>query len=236
MIDIHCHILFGVDDGAEDEQVSRAVIDRMAAMGVTDVITTPHFRRHMFAYPNEQIEKAFQLLASYAQTRGICLYPGCEYHVDHDIFTNIESGRVHTLADTRYVLTEYNYSADLSRIVEYTQELVMRGYQPVIAHAERCEVFQRKPKLIEEALDAGALIQVNADSILGLEGWGLKRIARKLMDLDAVDIIASDAHNMTDRTTHMGECRDFVSRKYGEARARELFEETARKILDESGK
>ena len=69
MIDIHCHILYGVDDGAEDEQTGRAILDRMAAMGVTDVITTPHFRRHMFAYPKEQIENAFLALASYAQTR-----------------------------------------------------------------------------------------------------------------------------------------------------------------------
>ena len=235
MIDIHCHILYGVDDGAQDEQTSRAILHRMAETGVTDVIVTPHFRRHMFAYPKAQIEDAFQKLASFSQTLGIRLYPGCEYHVDHDIFSNLENGRVHTLADTRYVLTEYSYGDALSRIIEYTQELVMRGYQPVIAHAERYEVFQRRPKFIEDVLDAGAMVQVNANSILGLDGWGIKRTARKLMDLDAVDLIASDAHNTTDRAIHMEECREFVSRQYGGDRARELFEEAARRILDESG-
>ena len=231
MIDIHCHILYGVDDGAQDEQTSRAILHRMAETGVTDVIVTPHFRRHMFAYPKAQIEDAFQKLASFSQTLGIRLYPGCEYHVDHDIYSCLKDKRVHTLADTRYVLTEYSYSDDLSRIVEYTQELVMRGWQPVIAHAERCQVFQRKPKLIFEALDAGAMVQLNAGSILGIEGWGVKRCARKLLDLEAADFIASDTHDLEDRACRMEECRELVSRKYGEETAVRLFEKNAQQIL-----
>ena len=232
IVDIHCHILYGVDDGSDSEQTSRQIIDIMAKQQITDVIVTPHFRRHMFPHPAEKIEEAYQNLSGYAQTKGIHLYPGCEYHVDHDIFHNLQNGRVHTLADTRYVLTEYSYTDDLSRIVEYTQELVMRGYQPVIAHAERCQVFQRKPKLIYEATDAGALIQLNAGSVLGKEGWGVKKTARKLLDLEAADFIASDTHDLDERACHMEECFELVSRKYGEKTARRLFHENAQQILN----
>ena len=86
IVDIHCHILYGVDDGSDSEQTSRQIIDIMAQQQITDVIVTPHFRRHMFPHPAEKIEEAYQNLSGYAQTKGIHLYPGCEYHVDHDIF------------------------------------------------------------------------------------------------------------------------------------------------------
>ena len=231
IVDIHCHILYGVDDGSDSAQTSRQILDSMAQQQITDVIVTPHYRRHMFAYPKEEIEESFRDLSHYAKSKGIRLYIGCEYHVDHDIYHNLKGGRVHTLADTRYVLTEYSYSDDLSRIVEYTQELVMRGYQPVIAHAERCQVFQRKPKLIYEAIDAGAMIQLNAGSVLGREGWGVKRTARKLIDLEAADFIASDTHDLTERACHMAECRELISRKYGENAAKRLFWDNARQIL-----
>ena len=141
MIDIHCHVLYGVDDGSMDLQISQLMIDQMAQMGVTAVIATPHYRHHMFHYPTQQIEEAYQVLREYAASKQISLFPGCEYHVDHDIFDHLETGRVHSLADTSYVLTEYSYSDSLDRILSYTQELILRGWKPVIAHAERYEVF-----------------------------------------------------------------------------------------------
>jgi protein-tyrosine phosphatase len=231
MIDIHCHVLYGVDDGSVDLQISQLMIDQMAQMGVTAVIATPHYRRHMFSYPEEQIEEAYQVLREYAASKQISLFPRCEYHVDHDIFDHLETGRVHSLADTSYVLTEYSYSDSLDRILSYTQELILRGWKPVIAHAERYEVFHRKPRLAEEVVDAGAQIQVNANSILGLDGRAVKKASRKFLDLDLVSYIASDAHDLVERASHMGECFSFVRKKYGEEAAKELFEENPGRIL-----
>ena len=231
MIDIHCHILYCVDDGADSAQTSRLILDQMATQHITDVIVTPHFRRHMFSYPKQEIEEAYQDLHEYAAALGISLYPGCEYHVDHDIYENLKSHQVHTLADTRYVLTEYSYSDDLSRIIEYSQELVMRGYQPVIAHAERCRVFQRKPELIWDAVDAGAMIQLNAGSLLGEDGRGVKKTAYRILDQEAAHFIASDTHDLKERACRMEACRAQVLKKAGEKYTRELFEENARELL-----
>lgn len=234
MIDIHCHILYGVDDGSPDQETSRRMLDRMAQSGVTAVIATPHFRHNMFPYPQDKIEEAYDILREYAASKHISLYPGCEYHVCHDIFEHLETGRVHTLADTGYILTEYSYSDSLDRILNYSQELIMRGWKPVIAHIERCEVFQRKPALAQDVLDSGTMIQVNANAVLGLDGRAAKKTARKLLDLDLVDFIASDAHDLDERVSHMEECFAFVRKKYGDAAASFLFEENQAGILIDS--
>ena len=235
MIDIHCHVLYDVDDGAGDLQTSQAMIDSMARSGVTGIIATPHLRQQMFSYPVNRIEEAYHELREYAASKGVSLYLGCEYHVGHEIFGHLETGRIHTLADTNYVLTEYSHADSLDRIVNYTQELIMRGWKPVIAHAERYGVFQRNPHLAAEAADAGAGIQVNANSILGLDGRILKKTAKKLLDLDMVDYIASDAHDMGERAGHMGECYSYILKKYGNDSAQRLFEQNPGRILDEDG-
>jgi protein-tyrosine phosphatase len=111
----------------------------------------------------------------------------------------------------------------------------MRGWKPVIAHAERYGVFQRNPHLAAEAADAGAGIQVNDNSILGLDGRILKKTAKKLLDLDMVDYIASDAHDMGERAGHMGECYSYILKKYGNDSAQRLFEQNPGRILDEGG-
>ena len=229
MIDIHCHVLYGVDDGAKDQTTSREMIDRMAGEGVTAIIATPHFRHHMFDYPLQKIDEAYEDLREYAAGKGIELLLGCEYHVDGEIFENLENKRIHTIGN--YVLSEFSYSADFVQLLTYTQDLIMRGWKPIIAHAERCEVFQRKPKLVEEILDAGALIQINANSILGLDGRAVKKTARKFLDMEVVDFIASDAHDLDERASHLGECYDFVKRKYGDETADMLFEGNARQLI-----
>ncbi len=231
MIDIHCHILYDVDDGAEDAMTSRDMIDRMAKNGVTDIFATAHFRRHMFYYPIDKVEEALHTLKRYAFAKNVRIHAGCEYHVDHEIFDNLTSGRVHSMADTSYVLTEYSYSSDLDRILHYTQELLMRGWHPIIAHVERYEVFQRNPLLAEDVVDAGAQIQVNADAVLGLDGRLLKKTTKKLLAHGLVDYIASDAHDMNERASHMKECFDYVGKKYGPETADALFEDNARRIL-----
>lgn len=234
MIDIHCHLIYDTDDGCPDASSSKAMIDHMAQAGVTGIIATPHYRYHMFSYPQTKIDEAYRILREYASSKNVSLYLGCEYHVDHDIFKCLESGRVHSMADTPYVLTEYSYSVDLNQILNYTQELIMRGWKPIVAHAERCEVFQRNPRIIEEILDVGAQIQLNADSVLGFDGQGAKKTSRKLLDLGFADYIASDAHNMDDRAPHIKECFSFIQKKYGTTTAEILFIDNPKQLLQET--
>jgi protein-tyrosine phosphatase len=154
--------------------------------------------------------------------------------VNSEILDNINSGRCHTLADTDYVLTEYSFTTEFSYIKEYTGRLLSCGYIPIIAHAERYGCFAKKPELTSEIAAMGAMIQVNADSILGIDGNALKKTCKKLLKKRLAHIVASDAHGTKERMSHMHECCQYVSKKYGEDYARELFFENAMRIIQEA--
>ena len=223
IIDIHNHSLCGVDDGAKDLRESIEMLQAAAAQGIVAIILTPHYRHGMFAYPLDTIDEQYHMLKQEVEALGIRLYPGCEYHVNSGITDAFMSGRCHTLADGDYVLTEYSYQTEYSDMTRYTQQLLSCGYIPVIAHVERYACIQKEPGLCDMLADMGAVIQVNADSVLGLDGRGVARVCRKLLKKGLADVIASDAHGIKERPNHMGECYAYVAKKYGEDYAEQLF-------------
>lgn len=231
-IDIHNHTLFGVDDGPEGLDVAKSMLVDAKEQGADVIILTPHYRRGMFGYPVEDIEKNFRELEESAKCIGIQLFLGCEYHVNSDIVKNLQSGRCKTLAGTDYVLTEYSYQTEYSYIEEQTHRLLSCGYIPVIAHVERYQCFQKKPVLCAELSDMGALIQVNADSVLGMSGWKEKQFCKKLLKQGWADIVASDAHDMSERASHMAICKTNIEKKYGEEYAERLFVKNPMRILN----
>lgn len=231
-IDIHNHTLFGVDDGPQELAISEKMLSDAKAQGADAIILTPHYRKGMFSYPVEEIERNFAGLEQVAQTIGIRLFLGCEYHVNSDLIANIQSGRCKTLAGSDYVLTEYSYQSEYSYIAEQTHRLISFGYFPVIAHVERYECIQKKPALCMELSNMGAFIQVNADSVIGRAGWKTKQLCKKMLSKQWVDVIASDAHDLTDRIMCMAECRAGVEKRYGEEYAKLLFEQNPMRIIN----
>lgn len=111
MIDIHCHLLYGVDDGAKTIEESVAMLEAAKEQGISAMILTPHYRHGMFAYPKEEIEEHFRILEPYAQKLGIYLALGTEYHVNSHIVEALDSGRCRTMAGSRYVLCEYSHDS-----------------------------------------------------------------------------------------------------------------------------
>ncbi|MCR5748153.1 MAG: capsular biosynthesis protein [Lachnospiraceae bacterium] len=232
MIDIHCHALYGVDDGAVDREMSIGMLKDAAAQGVTAIVLTPHYRKGMFSYPLEKIQAAYQDLYEEAENIGLSLYSGCEYHVDSDMGENFNQGRCLTLAGSDYVLAEYGYETTYDFIRKSLNNLAAHGYSPVIAHAERYEVFIKKPQLLREMRDMGAKVQINADSVIGKEGFWTKQLCKKIIKEHLLDIVASDSHNMTDRGNHMKECYLYIAKKFGEERAKKLMEINPGKIIE----
>lgn len=234
LIDLHNHSLCCVDDGAQNLQESVLMLKEAVRQGVEAVVLTPHYRHGMFAYHREEIEKQYQRLVEAAEAEGIEaeLYLGCEYHVNSEVFDAFRTGRCRTLAGGDYVLTEYAYQSEYSAMVQHTRQLLSGGYIPVIAHVERYGCIQKKPVLCEELSDMGAWIQINADSILGLEDRGLKRVCKKILKNGWADIVASDTHGIKERTNHLAQCREYVEQKYGERYADKLFYQNPRKIIE----
>ena len=230
MIDIHSHILFEVDDGAKSLQESVAMLKDAKAQGVHVIVATPHYRHGMFAYPTEQVEKHFLILKQEAKQIGIELYLGAEMHVNSMTIEYIENGRCHTLADTSYVLAEYKYEADFSYIKESVQELLRHGYIPIVAHVERYRCME-KLENVEFLREIGAMIQVNADAIIGKDGFRAKRYTKKLMQNGLVDFVASDSHGMKERRSNMAKCREYLYKRYDRRYIDKILKGNAEKIL-----
>lgn len=234
MIDIHCHLLYGVDDGPKTIEESVAMLEEARDQGIEAMILTPHYRHGMFAYPKETIEEHFLLLQQYAAKIGIGLALGTEYHVNGQIVEAMESGRCRTLAGSHYVLSEYSHATEFSYIYQMTQEMVLHGYIPVIAHAERYECMTDDLSRAKQLRELGAWIQLNADAILGLEGRASKKYCKKMLGEGYVDVVASDSHGIKNRACHMADCRKLLTKKYDAEYVRQLLEENPQKIISDN--
>lgn len=234
MIDIHSHLLYGVDDGAKSISESISMLKDAKAQGVTAMILTPHYRHGMFAYPKEEIEQNFARLKQESEHIGVELYLGTEQHVNSMTIEYLKSGRCHTLADTDYVLAEYKHGTEFSYIKASVQDLLMHGYIPIIAHVERYACMQ-KITHVELLRSIGAMIQVNADAVIGKDGMRAKSYAGKLLKQGLVDFVASDCHGSRERRSSMGKCREYLYRKYDERYVDRILEGNALEILKAAG-
>ena len=232
MVDIHCHLLYGVDDGAGTIEESVAMLGEAKEQGIQAMILTPHYRHGMFAYPKEEIEEHFMLLKPYAEKLGIALALGTEYHVNSRIVEAFKGGRCRTLAGSCYVLTEYSHDSELSYLEQMTETLVRHGYIPVLAHVERYACMTQDLENVRRLRELGGWIQINADAVLGLDGMTAKRFCRKLLKEELADVVASDCHGIKRRACHMAGCYERIARKYAESYAERLMTHNPARILE----
>ena len=232
MIDVHCHVLPGIDDGAADQDVALALLRKEYADGVRRVIATPHYRRRMFEPTMGKIIAAYHVLREKAAEVGIDLYLGCEYHVNMEITEDIFAGNRPTLAGSRYVLSEFSSASSENFIRERCCHMRSRGLVPVIAHVERYPALTKDLDLIEELSEMGCMIQVNAGSFLGEDGFKVKRFCKKLLSYGMVDLVGSDCHDLKQRLPRMGECAAWLEKKAGSAYTEKLLRGNAEKILE----
>lgn len=232
-VDIHTHILPGVDDGARDVSQALALLKRAEAQGTGALILTPHYRGR---YQDNVREKLTAVFESFRQTAkaecpNIELYLGSEVGYALDVSEQIAGGQVLTLNGTRYVLLEFQNTNFRSRILDGVLEVLNFGYIPIIAHVERYEAFRKFPELAEEVADLGALLQINADSVLGKGGFGIKRYCHKLLKAHLVHFVATDAHDQKLRQPELRSCYHKIQKKYGQMYADALFIRNGRAVL-----
>ena len=223
--DIHTHIIPKVDDGAASINEALKIIQDEIHQGVTGIMLTPHFRLHMFEPTEEEIDRQYQILLQELRQRfpDLTIAFGREFHAVPDLEHFLKKRKIYTLNSTKNLLLEFSGRHTPDFIKENTQKYLQMGYQPIIAHIERYPAVHRNYPLIQSLRDMGAAIQVNADSILGIDEWKSKRFCKALLKKRLVDYVASDVHNMTSRPSHIGACADYIARKYGQEYAQELF-------------
>jgi protein-tyrosine phosphatase len=233
LVDIHCHILPGVDDGAQTLKDSLELLRMAHEDGVSAVILTPHYRGHYRKNTPEILRRHYEALC--AEVRkvlpGMELYLGNEAAWERDLGEKIAEGRVLTMHGSPYVLLEFGFGIMRSQVTDGVMDVVSCGYTPIIAHVERYDIFRKDKTLVDEVLSMGALIQLNADSVLGKRGFGSKRFCHRLLKQGKAHFIASDAHDCQNRPPLLGECFAYVSQRYGEDYAQILLRDNARALL-----
>lgn len=239
IVDIHNHILPGLDDGPKgwDEMV---LLSKQAVnTGITNVIATPHHKHQHkdHYYVNNPtnichlVTKANQLLMD--KNIPLEIHPGIEFHIHPKIIDDIEERLEDflTLNDTKkYMLMEPPCSYYPEQTEEICNKLLERGMVPVIAHPERNRVIRNNPEIIYRLVQMGVLVQITAESIIGT-GRRLKNFSRHLLDHDLVHFIASDAHHFSRRKFELRYAYQFVEERYS-IYLRTYFENNARYVLD----
>ena len=137
LVDIHCHILPGVDDGSPDMETSRAMIRDAYEQGVRYIIATPHYRPEMFEPSMKKVIRVYHELRDYAEEVGIGLRLGCEYYRNEQMIRHLDKKLRPTMLGSRYVLTEFSTNDSFVTVRNYIYELLTKGYRPIVAHVER---------------------------------------------------------------------------------------------------
>ncbi|OUO78025.1 capsular biosynthesis protein [Blautia sp. An249] len=234
LTDVHCHLLPHVDDGSKSLEETMEMLKLEYENGVRTIIATPHYRRGMFETPQEEIIRQFHRVKEcmHRQNLQMELYLGCELHICTEMVSLLKEKKVSSMADSRYVLTEFPYYIHQESMQKSLYELIRFGYAPILAHVERYECVQKDLDFLEDLVSMGARIQVNAGSIMGESGRAAKRFCKKLMRADLLDFIGTDGHGSKYRKPLMGACAAYVEKKEGSAYARRIFWENPRKLLE----
>ncbi len=238
MVDIHCHILPDVDDGAQSLEDALEMARMAADCGVTDLAATSHFRGDEKGTERlEQLYRQFRRLAAAVRQEKIPLrlHPGAEIFCTPETPELARGRGLPTLGDTDYVLCEFPFRADYGYMDEILDAISEAGYQPVIAHPERYAAIQRHPRRVEHWFRMGYVIQVNKGSALGAFGSWAQDTAQWLLEAGLVHVIASDAHSPYRRTTDLSPIRDWLLDHYPRAYARLLLEENPGRLLRGEG-
>jgi len=231
MIDIHSHIVFGVDDGPSTMEESIKMVSEAEKAGIKVIIATPHFQEHLF--DDKRVMENFMELKQKAADYQVTLKIGSEIFINPFISNLIYTGRSMTLDNSKYVLIEMPFGSIPVYCYETIFKLKLNNIHPIIAHPERNRIFLKDFELFMEFLGRGCMIQVDAASIIGVYGNDVKNFTKRLIKLNMAHFVASDAHCANDYTNWYIKAYKKIENWAGEEYADTLFNSNARNILDE---
>jgi len=234
LIDLHCHLLPGIDDGAKSLEMSFEMARIAHHDGITVAACTPHILPTVYDNTGPAIKAAVSHLQSELTKAKIPLrlVSGADVHVAADLITALQSGRALTLNNSRYFLLEPPHHAPLPHLEDYVSKLGRAGYIAIITHPERLHWIETQYPLIERMVHNGAWLQLTAGSLTGRFGRRPRYWAERMLDEGLAHILATDAHNTSSRAPLLGEARDAAARRVGEQEAIELVLTRPRGVID----
>lgn len=231
MIDVHCHLLPGVDDGAQSWEVTRAMLAVAAEDGITHIVCTPHANDE-FAY-----DRAAHLALTAEAQRIAGEWPqlilGCDFHLSFD---NIQDALAHprryTVGSTPYLLVEFSDFGVAPGVLESIHRLIAAGMQPILTHPERNNYLSRSHDVVRRLVELGCFVQVTASSFTGYWGDTARQCAEQLLQKRLVHLLASDAHDPVRRPPRLSAGRDALRKLAGEEAAAALVEANPRAVVE----
>lgn len=224
MIDLHCHILPGIDDGAADLGVAVAMARAFVADGVTAVACTPHILPGVYHNTGPQIRQAIHDLQQELDAQGVALQltTGADVHVVPDFVAGLRSGHLLSLADSRYVLVEPPHHVAPPRLHDLFFQLIVAGYVPILTHPERLGWIKSHYAAIQELARSGTWMQITAGSLAGGFGKTARYWAERMLDEGLVHILATDAHDTRRRPPNLSQGREIAAKWIGDGEAEHL--------------
>jgi protein-tyrosine phosphatase len=226
MIDTHLHILPGIDDGPATMEEALALARALVREGITSAFATPHYNDEFPRLPMTEIRRRVDELQQELQRHGIPLrlFPGHEVLISSELVADVRSGKIATLNGSRYLLLELWNSAWIPETERVVFELRALGIVPIIAHPERYRSIQQQPDLLLKLLEQGALAQLTAASLLGLQGRTTRACAETLLKKGCIHLIASDAHSDGRRLASVRQALQSITQSVGQAEAWHMSE------------
>lgn len=222
MVDIHSHILPGIDDGPKTIEDSIAMVQMAADAGTTDIVATPHSDLH-FKFQPELIEARIIEL-SQACGSILRIHRGCDFHLHWDnIQDALEHPTRYTINGKRYLLVEFSELLIPKSTDGVFSRMQKANIIPVVTHPERNGLLHGRLDTLKAWTDTGVRVQVTGQSFTGQFGKAARSVAEELMNRNLVHFIASDAHDIHNRPPVLTEAYEYIAKHYGESRAERLF-------------
>ncbi len=235
MVDIHCHILNGIDDGPKDLEHSLSLCRKLYQKGVRSIIATPHYIIDDSYMPEAgEVKEKVQLLQAELDKEklDLKLYHGMEVFASRDIIEKIRGNEILTLNDSKYILIEFSFGTISRYVSDLLFELQLEGLTPIIAHPERYSSGFIKSKLLSEFVDKGILLQINSESISGFHGKRAKKAAYDLLRRGMVHFVASDSHGEDRVLSNVWDVEEKISKICGTENAERIIHYNTQQILD----
>ena len=224
MIDIHSHLLFGVDDGSRTLEESVHVIKKLSEVGYTDIILTPHYINDStyVSTREENLDVLKRLKVGLIRNNvNVNLYLGNEIYIDSEIANLLKNNIISSLNDTKYLLIELPMSGENEIYYDIFLDLINMGYKVILAHPERYISFQKDFNKIYELKELGVLLQSNVGSVLGDYGRGAKKTIKRLLKENLITFMGTDIHHNKEEYTFVLKAK------------KKIFENNAKVLLND---
>jgi len=230
LVDIHSHVLYGVDDGAKTLEDSVAMVRMAAETGTTDLVATPHANLNYTFEPELIRERLAEITA--ASGTQVRLYSGCDFHLSYDnILRAVEDPQKYTINQSCYLLVEFSDLIIFNNTSEIFARLQEAGMIPIITHPERNPLLRQRIDQIAKWIEDGVCVQVTAQSVLGGFGRSAQEFSETLLDRYLVHFLASDGHDCQRRPPRLDDAYKLLAERRGESIAEILCVRNPRATL-----